>query len=398
MLVPWLAALDDARTLRGALGAGARLLPRLLARACSAGSPVAIAGYTGAPRGSRLARARAAGAAAAPAAGAGVRVGAPRWRAAAARARCASRGSSAPAPGSAPSGCCRSSSPTASATASCPRRWLCAGGRPRRRRRAQLRAAAGERDARSPRCAPLRLAAAALRAARGAPSGARRRWRRSRCSRSTARCACARSTRELADVPRVTAGLVQANIAHYGSLAQPASAPSTRSPSILEAHLALSHQALAHAPLDLLVWPETVYPTTFGAPKSEDGAAFDRALAALVARTARAARVRRLRRPTARRVQRGGAARADGDGRVELRHLPQGRALPADRDACPPGSTRLGCASAGPGSARWQPGAGARVLPLRLADGRDDPRGAAHLLRRHRRRVSRATPRATAPS
>jgi apolipoprotein N-acyltransferase len=25
---------------------------------------------------------------------------------------------------------------------------------------------------------------------------------------------------------------------------------------------------------DLIVWPETVYPTTFGAPKSEEGAEF----------------------------------------------------------------------------------------------------------------------------
>src|SRR5262249_1318177 len=35
--------------------------------------------------------------------------------------------------------------------------------------------------------------------------------------------------------------------------------------------------------VDLLVWPETVYPTTFGSPKSEDGAAFDRAIAGFVA-------------------------------------------------------------------------------------------------------------------
>ena len=40
--------------------------------------------------------------------------------------------------------------------------------------------------------------------------------------------------------------------------------------------------ALGAAPLDLLVWPETVYPTTFGAPKSPDGAAYDRTLGAFV--------------------------------------------------------------------------------------------------------------------
>ena len=49
----------------------------------------------------------------------------------------------------------------------------------------------------------------------------------------------------------------------------------------------LSHEALAAAPLDLLLWPETVYPTTFGAPKSPDGAAFDRAIGQFAAAYAR---------------------------------------------------------------------------------------------------------------
>jgi apolipoprotein N-acyltransferase len=50
-------------------------------------------------------------------------------------------------------------------------------------------------------------------------------------------------------------------------------------------HLELSQQLLASGPLDLLVWPETVYPTTFGAPKSEEGAAFDREIAAVSVQT-----------------------------------------------------------------------------------------------------------------
>jgi apolipoprotein N-acyltransferase len=33
---------------------------------------------------------------------------------------------------------------------------------------------------------------------------------------------------------------------------------------------------------DLIVWPETVYPTTFGSPKSEDGAQFDQQLSSFV--------------------------------------------------------------------------------------------------------------------
>ncbi|HUK33058.1 MAG TPA: apolipoprotein N-acyltransferase, partial [Vicinamibacterales bacterium] len=54
---------------------------------------------------------------------------------------------------------------------------------------------------------------------------------------------------------------------------------------ILDRHFALSMQALEQGPLDLLMWPETVYPTTFGTPKSEDGAAYDREIAAFVARS-----------------------------------------------------------------------------------------------------------------
>ena len=89
---------------------------------------------------------------------------------------------------------------------------------------------------------------------------------------------------EIARAPRVTAGIVQADIARYGQLARELGSGGAVA-SILEAHFALSHEALAQRPLDLLLWPETVYPTTFGAPKSPDGAAFDRALGAFVGQT-----------------------------------------------------------------------------------------------------------------
>ncbi len=89
---------------------------------------------------------------------------------------------------------------------------------------------------------------------------------------------------EMERAPRVTAGIVQADIARYGQLAHEVGSFDAVA-SILEAHVALSHEALAQRPLDLLLWPETVYPTTFGAPKSSDGEAFDRALAAFVRQT-----------------------------------------------------------------------------------------------------------------
>ena len=84
----------------------------------------------------------------------------------------------------------------------------------------------------------------------------------------------------------VTAGVVQANIAHYDRLAaEVGTFEAVR--RILDAHFALSEDLLRRGDPDLVVWPETVYPTTFGSPKSPDGAAFDREIAAFVARIGR---------------------------------------------------------------------------------------------------------------
>ena len=79
----------------------------------------------------------------------------------------------------------------------------------------------------------------------------------------------------------ITVGMIQADISQYGRLAaELGTYEATR--LIVDTHFALSAEALNRARLDLLVWPETVYPTTFGRPKSEDGAAFDRRIAAFV--------------------------------------------------------------------------------------------------------------------
>jgi apolipoprotein N-acyltransferase len=89
--------------------------------------------------------------------------------------------------------------------------------------------------------------------------------------------------RQLAAAPAgrgVAVGIVQADIDQYERLAaENGTFEAVR--RILAAHFALSEQALGR-PVDLLVWPETVYPTTFGSPKSVDGAAFDREIAGFV--------------------------------------------------------------------------------------------------------------------
>ncbi len=77
------------------------------------------------------------------------------------------------------------------------------------------------------------------------------------------------------DVRPVKIGLVQADLGHYDRMAEQIGRFETVR-RILDTHVAMSAEALASPDLALLLWPETVYPTTFGRPKSESGAAFDR--------------------------------------------------------------------------------------------------------------------------
>ena len=86
------------------------------------------------------------------------------------------------------------------------------------------------------------------------------------------------------EAPAFSAGVVQAAITAYDKLAAEQGTYETVW-QILQEHAELSDRLLRDGPVDVLIWPETVYPTTFGAPKSEEGAEFDRQIAALPART-----------------------------------------------------------------------------------------------------------------
>jgi apolipoprotein N-acyltransferase len=77
-------------------------------------------------------------------------------------------------------------------------------------------------------------------------------------------------------------GAVQANITNYERLkAERGTYDVVR--MILDTHYAMSDALLRDGPVDLLVWPETVYPTTFGSPRSEAGAELDAEIAGYVA-------------------------------------------------------------------------------------------------------------------
>jgi len=82
------------------------------------------------------------------------------------------------------------------------------------------------------------------------------------------------------------AALVQADLSDYEGMRRRIGAHAAVR-TILDAHEDLSRRALARSDsdssIDMLIWPETVYPTTFGAPKSSAGEEFDRELESFAA-------------------------------------------------------------------------------------------------------------------
>jgi apolipoprotein N-acyltransferase len=87
---------------------------------------------------------------------------------------------------------------------------------------------------------------------------------------------------DTAAAPTFAAGVVQAAIGNYDKLAaERGTYEAVR--QILDAHFALSERLAGR--IDLLVWPETVYPTTFGQPKSDAARDLDAEIAARTSAT-----------------------------------------------------------------------------------------------------------------
>ncbi len=84
------------------------------------------------------------------------------------------------------------------------------------------------------------------------------------------------------DDKQVRIGVVQGNLSHYDRLrAELGSFAAVR--TILDRYFFLTDTVPA-AEVDFWAWPETVYPTTFGRPKSADGAAFDQEIVRFASR------------------------------------------------------------------------------------------------------------------
>jgi apolipoprotein N-acyltransferase len=74
---------------------------------------------------------------------------------------------------------------------------------------------------------------------------------------------------------KISVAMVQSNIAAYDRLRRDMGAYEAVR-HVLDTHYAMSRQAVGEGDVDALLWSETVYPTTFGHPKSDTGGELDR--------------------------------------------------------------------------------------------------------------------------
>jgi apolipoprotein N-acyltransferase len=168
------------------------------------------------------------------------------------------------------------------------------------------------------------------------------------------------------EVAALRIGMVQANITGYEELRREHGAYAVVR-HVLDTHFALSRAALEHHEVDALLWSETIYPTTFGSPRNEDGAALDREITDFVDT---------LGVPLV-----FGTYDVDGAGEYNAAAFvePGGGLLGHYRKTHPfPLTEHVPAWLDGPLLRRvlpwtggWQPGAGARVFPLRTKDGRE---------------------------
>jgi apolipoprotein N-acyltransferase len=168
--------------------------------------------------------------------------------------------------------------------------------------------------------------------------------------------------------PTLRMGLVQSNIVDYERLRRERGAGAVVR-DVLDTHYAMSHDAVERQKVQALLWSETVYPTTFGHPKSEAGAELDREILGIVD-AAGVPLVFGTYDRDADGEYNAAAFVAPGTGLLGLyrktRLFPFTETVPAWLDG-PLVRSWL------PWAGTWRAGTGARVFPLRLADGREVP-------------------------
>ena len=163
-------------------------------------------------------------------------------------------------------------------------------------------------------------------------------------------------------------GMVQSNIVDYERLRREMGAYEVVR-HVLDTHYAMSREAIDTHQVDALLWSETVYPTTFGHPKSEGGAELDREIQDFVS----AAGVPLVF----------GTYDLDAGGEYNAAAFLRPRAAPLGfyrktdlfllTEYVPQWLDGPAFRRWMPWAGTWTPGDGARVFPLQLADGREIP-------------------------
>ncbi|MCE3603876.1 apolipoprotein N-acyltransferase [Massilia sp. P8910] len=163
-------------------------------------------------------------------------------------------------------------------------------------------------------------------------------------------------------------GLIQSNIVAYERQREEKGTHAVVR-EVLDAHFAMSYDAVVRQHADAVLWPETAYPTTFGHPKSETGADFDREILDIVNAAGVPFVIGTYDRDSAGEYN-AAAFVQPGSGLTgfyrKTRLFPLTEYVPAWLDG--PRVRR-----ALPWSGNWRAGNGARVFPLRLGDGREIP-------------------------
>ncbi|KIF80432.1 apolipoprotein N-acyltransferase [Noviherbaspirillum autotrophicum] len=163
-------------------------------------------------------------------------------------------------------------------------------------------------------------------------------------------------------------GMVQSNIVDYERQRQEKGAHAVVR-EVLDTHFAMTYDAVARQHADAVLWSETVFPTTFGHPKSAAGAEFDREIIDIV-NSAGVPFVFGTYDRDADGEYNAAAFVEPGAGILgyyrKTRLFPLTEYVPAWLDGA---ALRRWLPWAG----TWQPGTGARVFPLRLSDGREIP-------------------------
>ncbi|MBI2396543.1 MAG: apolipoprotein N-acyltransferase [Xanthomonadales bacterium] len=166
--------------------------------------------------------------------------------------------------------------------------------------------------------------------------------------------------------PALRIGLVQANLTDLERRrAERGTFATVR--ELLDTHFAMSEHAVRAQGAEALLWSETVYPTTFGTSKSEEGAAFDQEIGDFVGAMGVPLVFGTYDRDA--QGEYNSAAFVD-PARGLLGHYRKTHLFPFT-EWVPEWIDGPGLRRWLPWTGRWRPGDGARVFPLTLADGRE---------------------------